>query len=54
VNYYRKRIQNRILQAMYRPSSSRLRFLSGDTLTFLDDLEKEISENVTPLLSDLF
>jgi len=56
--YNRKRIQNRILQVMYRPhivrSQSRLNLISGDALTFLDELENTLEEKITPLLSDLF
>ena len=48
-----KRIQNRILQAMYRPKVSRTSFISGDTLTFLDELDKHIDEKITPLLAEL-
>jgi len=54
MNYFRKRIQNRILQALYRPRLSSNPFMSGDTLSFLDELENAIEENVTPLLSELF
>jgi len=58
--YNRKRIQNRILQAMYRPQTARrpsrlnLSFISDDALTFLDELENTLEEKITPLLSDLF
>jgi len=48
-----KRIQNRILQAMYRPKVSRNRFLSGDALSFLDEIDNEIDEKITPLLAEL-
>ena len=49
-----KRIQNRILQAMYRPRISRNRFISGEALTFFDQLDSEIDEKITPLLAELF
>jgi len=52
--YYRKRIQNRILQAMYRPRTTHNRFLSGETLTFFDEIDRELEENITPLLAELF
>jgi len=52
--YNRKRIQNRILQAMYRPKVSRSRLLSGEALSFIDELDKRIEEKITPLLSELF
>jgi len=46
-----KRIQNRILQAMYRPRTSRL--ISISALSFLDELDTEIDEKITPLLAEL-
>lgn len=49
-----KRIQNRVLQAMYRPKLSRSRLISKGALSFFDDLEKALEEKITPLLSDLF
>jgi len=52
--YNRKRIQNRILQAMYRPKVSRSRLISGNARTFLDELENTLEEKIAPLLSDLF
>jgi len=52
--YNRKRIQNRILQAMYRPRISYGSFFSDNALTFLDELENTLEEKITPLLSDLF
>ena len=56
--YNRKRMQNRILQAMYRPKISRnrlgLSLISGNALSFLDELENTLEEKITPLLSDLF
>jgi len=48
-----KRIQNRILQATYRPRVNRNRLISGDTLNFLDELDNEINEKITPLLAEL-
>jgi len=51
-------MQNRILQAMYRPKISRnrlgLSLISGNALSFLDELENTLEEKITPLLSDLF
>ena len=52
--YNRKRIKHRILQAMYRPKVPHRRFMSGNALAFLDDLENALEEKITPLLSDLF
>jgi len=48
-----KRIQNRILQATYRPRVNRINFISGDALSFLDELDTEINEKITPLLAEL-
>ena len=55
-----KRIQNRILQALYRPRKGRNpltaatgRLISGDALTFLDELDNQINEKITPLLAEL-
>jgi len=48
-----KRIQHRILQALYRPKASRNHFLSSDVLSFLDEIDKEIDEKITPLLAEL-
>jgi len=52
--YNHKRLKNRILQAMYRPKVSRSRLLSGDALSFIDELDRRIEEKITPLLSELF
>ncbi|MCL2287051.1 MAG: hypothetical protein FWC32_11905 [Firmicutes bacterium] len=52
--YNRKRLQNRILQAMYRPKVSYGRLISANALAFLDELESALEEKITPLLSDFF
>jgi len=52
--YNHRRIKNRIMQAMYRPRMSRNRLISGDALSFIDELEQRIEEKITPLLDDLF
>ena len=48
-----KRIQNRILQAMYRPRGNRISIISGDAVSFLDELDSEIDKKITPLLAEL-
>ena len=51
---YRIRIRNRILQKLYRPRRSRGRFLTARTLAALDEIDRRIEEEITPLLSGLF
>jgi len=50
----RKRLQNRILQALYRPKMRRYDFISQGAVSFLDELENVLEEKVSPLLSDIF
>ena len=52
--YNHRRIKNRILQAMYRPRTSRKRFISGDALSFFDELEQRLEEKIAPIWDDLF
>jgi len=49
-----KRLQNRILQALYRPKTRKYSFISQGAVSFLDELENTLEEKVAPLLSDFF
>jgi len=46
-----KRIQNRILQLMYRPKQKST--LPLGALDFLKDLDEVIEEKITPLLAEI-
>jgi len=50
----RYRIRNRILQQFYRPRRGRGRFFTSQTLSALDEIERRIEEEITPLLSGIF
>ena len=54
MRYYRTRIKYRLLQAMYRPKTSRLTILSARTLGILDEIDRGIEEKITPLLTEYF
>jgi len=54
MTYYRKRIQNRILQALYRPRVIHNSFLPKEALAFFDEIDNKIEEAITPLLDELF
>ena len=51
---YRIRIRNRILQKLYRPRRGKSRFLTAEALSALDEIDRRIEEEITPLLSGLF
>lgn len=50
------RLRNRILQAFYRPQSSKngLIALPSKSLSLFGEIEKGIEKKITPLLSELF
>jgi len=50
----RYRIQNRILQKLYRPRRGKGRLFTSHTWSALDEIERRIEEEITPLLSGLF
>jgi len=51
---YRIRIRNRILQKFYKPRRGKCSFISAQALSALDEIDRRIEEQITPLLSDLF
>ena len=53
---YRVRIRNRLLQLFYKPRRNKNGFfaLSDQALSALDEIDRRINEEITPLLSDLF
>ena len=52
---YRIRIRNRLLQKLYKPRKSPSKFFASEkAIKALDEIDKSISEKITPLLSDLF
>jgi len=51
---YRIRIRNRILQKLYKPRRGKSRFISTQALSALDELNRRIEEQITPLLSEIF
>jgi len=51
---YRIRIRNRILQKLYKPRRTRSRFITTQAISALEEIERRIEEQITPLLSDLF
>ena len=51
---YRIRIRNRILQILYRPRRVRSRFISANAMSALEEIDRCIEEDITPLLSELF
>ena len=51
---YRIRIRNRILQKFYRPGRSKSRFISAQAIAALEELDRRIEEEITPLLSEIF
>ena len=52
MRYYRIRIKNRLLQAMYRPRVTSI--IPSYTWLALDEIDKRIEEKITPLLAELF
>ena len=50
---YRIRIRNRILQKLYRPRHKKSRFLTSEVIAALDEIDRRIEEEITPLLSGL-
>ena len=50
---YSIRIRNRILQKLYRPRRKN-RFLTAKAMSALEEIDRRIEEQITPLLSDLF
>jgi len=52
---YHIRIRNRILQKLYRPRRKQsFSFISDQALSALDEIDRRIEEQITPLLSELF
>jgi len=51
---YRIRIRNRILQKFYKPKRAKSRFISSQAIAALEELDRRIEEEITPLLSELF
>jgi len=51
---YRIRIRNRILQKLYRPRRSKNRFITAQAIAALEEIDRRIEENITPLLSEIF
>ncbi|MCL2406123.1 MAG: hypothetical protein FWC92_11350 [Defluviitaleaceae bacterium] len=51
---YRIRIQNRILQKLYKPRRGKSRFITTQALSALEEIDRHIQEKITPLLSELF
>jgi len=51
---YRIRIRNRILQKLYRPRRGKSRFITAQALLALEEIDRRIEEEITPLLSELF
>jgi len=51
---YRIRIRNRILQKLYRPRRGKCRFISTQAIEALDEIDRCIEEEITPLLSEFF
>jgi len=52
--YNKKRLRNRILQALYRPRTAQYNFLSPDAMSFMDELDRRIEEKLTPMFEELF
>ena len=50
----RIRIKNRILQMLYRPKRGQSRFFTAHTIAALEEIDRRIEEEITPLLSGLF
>ena len=48
------RIRNRILQMLYRPRRGRSRFITAQAISALEEIDRRIDEEITPLLSGLF
>jgi len=51
---YRIRIRNILRQKLYRPKRDKSRFITAQAMSALDEIDRQIEENITPLLSDLF
>ena len=51
---HRIRIRNRILQKLYKPRHRRRRFLTAQALSALEEIDRRIEEEITPLLSGFF
>ena len=51
---HRIRIRNRILQKLYRPRRGRRRFITAQAISALEEIDRRIEEEITPLLSGLF
>jgi len=51
---YTIRIRNRILQKLYRPRRGKSSFISAQAMAALEELDRRIEENITPLLSEIF
>jgi len=52
---YHIRIRNRILQKLYRPRRWQgISFVSAQAISALDEIDRRIEEQITPLLSELF
>jgi len=50
---YKIRLKNRLLQLLYKPQPPKAP-ANQETLTFLDELEQQLEEKITPLLKELF
>ena len=50
----RIRIRNRILQKLYRPRRGTSRFISAEAISALQEIDRRIEEEITPLLAGLF
>ena len=51
---HRIRIRNRILQRLYRPRRGKSRFFTAQVIAALEEIDRRIEEEITPLLSELF
>lgn len=49
-----RRIQNKVLQRLYRPATLRPRFFSQEMLDTLDELDELVEKKITPLLAGLW
>ena len=55
MSIYRKRLQNRLLQLLYKPHYKKSAFpIKEETRTFFNELEAQIEAKITPLLDELF
>ena len=50
---YRIRIRNRILQKFYRPRRGKS-LISAQAIAALEEIDRRIEEDITPLLSEIF